>query len=309
MVTRAFRTRHGFTLIELLVVIAIIAILIALLVPAVQKVREAAARSQCGNNLKQIGLAVQAYIDVNKSLPPARIDYDGGATWCVLLLPFLDQVPLYEQWDIQKAYWVQPASFRQTALSVYFCPTRRNANMNLLSTNDLPDQGWTTTPVPGALGDYGACEGDNSNGQYNTHLADGAMIIADHKTATNPAGGLLITYWKSRTNIALITDGLSNTLLIGEKHVKQGSWGNTTGDGSIYNGDPGNQNSARVAGAGYLLARTPKDSYNLQFGGYHPGVCQFVFCDGTVRAIDVSIDGTLLGYLAQRDDGNAVTLP
>src|SRR4051794_16093860 len=99
------RVRHGFTLIELLVVIAIIALLIALLVPAVQKVRDAAARTQCTNNLKQIGLAAYAYHDSNKFLVPSWLggnsqDPDGWASWAVLLLPHLDQGPLYSQWDI-----------------------------------------------------------------------------------------------------------------------------------------------------------------------------------------------------------------
>src|SRR5262245_60815550 len=118
--------RRAFTLIELLVVIAIIAILIALLVPAVQKVREAAARSQCGNNLKNLILAVQNYHDTTKSFPPARIHIDGQASWMVIILPFIEQNALYDKWDLAKTVYQQTNFNKAAQVPLYYCPSRRS---------------------------------------------------------------------------------------------------------------------------------------------------------------------------------------
>src|SRR5262245_2294503 len=102
------KKHDGFTLVELLVVIAIIGVLIALLLPAVQKVREAASRIQCANNLKQMGLAFHQYHETYRQLPSSRIHHvstGGWATWCVQILPFVEQQNLFQKWDLSRNYF------------------------------------------------------------------------------------------------------------------------------------------------------------------------------------------------------------
>jgi prepilin-type N-terminal cleavage/methylation domain-containing protein len=302
----------AFTLIELLVVIAIIAILIALLVPAVQKVREAAARAQWGNNLKQIGLGFLNYHDTFKSFPPSRLDQDGGATWAVLILPYIEQDNLYKEWNLTETYYLQKPSFVHTQIPIYYCPARRSADENLLSkSGDIPEGGYLQTMVPGALGDYAVCDGDNSGDHpYNELTANGAIILAIFEHSGG--GPFTITSWKSQTSIAAIVDGASNTFLAGEKHVVQDQMGiggsNGAGDGSIYNGDPENQHAARIASPSNPLAISPNAGYNYNFGSWHPKICQFVFCDGSVRPIDNDIDLPNYQRLGVRDDGQVITI-
>jgi prepilin-type N-terminal cleavage/methylation domain-containing protein len=297
--------RRGFTLIELLVVIAIIAVLVGLLLPAVQKVREAANRTQCANNLKQLGLAIHNYHETYSRLPPARLDYDGGVTWCVLILPFVEQDNFFKQWNPSQVYYLHPDDVRNTPVRLFFCPARRSPPAVSVQ-GDVPDNNWPTAQsYHGAVGDYACSAGDDSAGHpFNTEQANGALVIANfvHGPDTHS-----ISSWSSYTAFKDISDGLSNTVFVGEKHVPLGQFGREdNGDGSIYNGDPTNFNAARIASPARTLARSPSDPFNIQFGSYHPGICQFVLGDGSVRPITVSVPGTTLSRLSVRNDGEVV---
>ena len=296
--------KHGFTLVELLVTIAIIGILIGMLLPAVQMVREAARRTACVNNLKQIGLAIQNYHGSRGRIPPAR-GADGFLGWPVYLMPELEQANLYDQYDLTRRYAEQDPELVKRPIPTMFCPSRRNSYKVARSDGE-------GVPV-GATGDYAGNAGtdqfwkDDAWAQFEAPT-DGVFssgLAMDNEVVD----GLLVKGGVGRYKFRDIVDGQSNTIFIGEKglHVQHlgedGGWG----DNSIYNGD---QPFAimRLGGLDIRMEHSTTSYTGLvpSFGSFHPGVCNFVLGDGSVKILAVDIERETYRRFCSRNDGQVV---
>ena len=308
--------RQAFTLIELLVVIAIIAILIGLLLPAVQKVREAAARMSCSNNLKQLGLAFHNYHDPNGGLP-SNIRPDATSTvrvrWATYLLPYIEQDNLYRQVNLNQNWSAQPAVFG-TKLKGFECPSAPNG----VVIDGAPEGGWA--PIV-ANGDYSGFYG------VSPELESLGLIAAGTGKIDN--GAISKT---TKLNFSAFSDGLSNTLHLtesagrphvyrngkliatanGNNRVNGGGWCRPATELNVLRGSdatgttfPGP--SAINVTNGEVIGSYPHPYYNVdgsgQIYGFHSGGVNALFCDGSVRFVRQSITIRALAAMVTRNAG------
>jgi prepilin-type N-terminal cleavage/methylation domain-containing protein len=342
------QSRHGFTLIELLVVIAIIAILVALLLPAVQQAREAARRSSCKNNLKQIGIAMHNYHDIHSTFPPAYInqfnydptqgtDYKNalaaercGWGWGAFILPQLEQSSIFEKLNVgtirikdslQSGGTEDRLAVMQTRIAAFRCPSDIGDEIN--GSKQMTDAGGTARST--STSNYLVMNSSRqwhysvpgSDGAWNTGPGTG---VKGEWTPPNSTEGPTGIFWRdSRVRISDVTDGTSNTLLVGERAWQMTDGVNTYAcrAGNVFGTNTINEQSSINAVLG--SANQPINFNHAQclrgFSSLHRGGAQFVMADGAVRFLSENLDhnGVFTGgtravdstyeQLASRNDG------
>jgi prepilin-type N-terminal cleavage/methylation domain-containing protein len=314
-------SRHAFTLVELLVVIAIIAVLIGLLLPAVQAARESARRMACGNNVKQMSLAFQVYNDVKKRLPYARSSNNLRAhSWLVRMLPFVEQEPASRLFTTAlpgaNLHWggvhdlsnttFQATGALKTQVAAMLCPS--SARTTRFTTEAVPGGG-------GFCGDYAVNTGHSQilkadrSIDYDppSYQSTGPFPLAPGYSVNTVSGNRLVN---SNPGLRFkdIPDGVGKTIFIGEKHIPLDQFGRQGFDNTLYaTENPGLNSSTRMClDAGVALSPADPAATSNYFGSYHPDVLVVGFGDGRVETISKSIAGSVLSLLGQRADGQVI---
>lgn len=320
-------TRRGFTLVELLVVIAIIGMLIALLLPAVQAAREAARRSQCTNNLKQLGLGFHNFESTFGGFPPRRWQRadEGKTGWGNFLLPFIEQRAVADQY--QWAYDFNAPENKavvETQLDVFVCPSTPRHKPIECGSASSPVSGWIDYLAPNGI--RVPENGQFANFPQWANSGNDHQALIDSTTTAAFANG---SEGRGPSKLARITDGLSNTMIISETAGWPQQWqGNTRLD------DFGNMGSrgSWAAWQSFVFSTSTKDGVTNAFHGdtanfatmgdlaacgvncenkfaifsFHPGGANIAMCDGSVRFISETVSGLVFAQVVAIDDGQVI---
>ncbi len=336
-----FRDRRGFTLVELLVVIAIIGILVALLLPAIQAAREAARRTQCVNNLKQIGVALHNFHDTYKKFPTGMTDDDGNnISFRAYLLPFMEQGALWDE-ILAGGYQAVTATGDHTNMDTGTCGSFSHMN----NKNDLLNApanvvGKTILPAYMCPSDILAQTDNDGFGRANYNGCSGPLLGNNWNgcgawKGSNQTG--VLTYDNDNCKswlwtFADVSDGTSTTFAVGERTVCNYVTTSNNGDASFPAWIGGNNVAGSSGGcngfdsAGNVLCLTDATFYlnrgpqmlklgitesesQACFGSQHPGGAQFVMCDGSTQFVSDAISTSVYANLGNRRDGESVPFP